>query len=198
MIPQMKATKQTLGAVMAVFVAQFLSITFISQIGLDFFTLEYPLIGSEPWSIILNVYSHAGIGHLISNSIALIILGLIVERVTTPTRFHVFFLTTGVLAGLSQITFWVVFGSEPTSVLGASGAIFALMGYAVLGNDLADTLIDSLDLSKKGTILLFVGLATLVTAMTASEGVALIAHGSGFLMGAVAGYLKILHVEGNY
>jgi len=194
----MKATKQTLGAIVAVFIAQLLSITFLSQIGLDFYTLEYPLINSEPWNIVLNVYSHAGIGHLVSNGIALLILGLIVERVTTPIRFHAFFLTTGVLAGLSEVTFWVIFGSGATSVLGASGAIFALMGYAVLGNDLAETLIDLLELGKKGTLLLFVGLAVLVTAMTASEGVALIAHGSGFLMGAVAGHFKLLRVEQRY
>lgn len=191
----MKATKQTLGAIIAVFIAQLFSISFLPQVSMNFYTLAYPLISSDPWTIVLNVYSHAGFGHLIGNAIALLILGIIVERVTTPARFHLFFIVTGVVAGLSEITFWLLIGSGPTSVLGASGAIFALMGYAVLGNDLADTLIDSLDLGKKGTILLFVGLAVLVTAMTASEGVALIAHATGFLMGAVAGYLKILHVD---
>ena len=191
----MRATKQTLSAILLVSLSQLLSIIFLPQIGMDFYTLEYPLISSEPWSIVLNIYSHAGIGHLISNGIALLILGLIVERVTTPVRFHAFFLITGVLAGLSEITFWLIFGSGMTSVLGASGAIFALMGYAVLGNDLAETVVDSLELGKKGTLILFIGLAFLVTTMTASEGVALIAHGTGFLIGAIAGHFKILHTK---
>jgi|APHM01.1.fsa_nt_gi Uncharacterized membrane protein (homolog of Drosophila rhomboid) len=191
----MKATKQTLGAIVTVFIAQLLSISFLPQVSMNFYTLAYPLISSDPWAIILNVYSHAGFGHLIGNAVALLILGIIVERVTTPARFHLFFIVTGIVAGLSEITFWLLIGSDPTSVLGASGAIFALMGYAVVDNNLADTLIESLDLGKKGTALLFVGLAALVTAMTASEGVAIIAHATGFLMGTVSGHLKILRVE---
>ena len=191
----MKATKQTLGLILSVFVVQMIGVRFLQAIQLEYFTLAYPLFESQPWAIILNVYSHAGFGHLISNAIALIILGLIVERVTTVARFHAFFITTGVIAGIAEVTFWLIVGSGATSVLGASGAIFALMGYALIGNDLAETFIESLDLGKKGTLLLFVGIAIFITLMTGGQGVALIAHATGLLMGAISGHLRVLHTE---
>jgi membrane associated rhomboid family serine protease len=190
----MKATKQTLGVIVAVFIAQFFSIYLVSSISLDFYTFAYPIINSDPWTIILNVYSHAGIGHLASNAIALVVLGFIVERVTNPVRFHLFFITTGIIAAFAEITFWFFMGTS-SSVLGASGAIFALMGYAVIGNNLADSFIETLELGRTGTLILLAGLATLVTIATASEGVAIIAHATGFFIGAVSGYFKILHVE---
>jgi membrane associated rhomboid family serine protease len=190
----MKATKQTLGIIATVFIAQFFSISLIQTVSLDFYTFAYPIINTDPWTIVLNIYSHAGIGHLISNAIALIILGFIVERVTTPIRFHIFFVLTGIIAALTEITFWFFVGPS-TSVLGASGAIFGLMGYAVTGNNLADSFIETLNLGRTGTLILFAGLATLVTLATASEGVAIIAHATGFFIGAISGYFKLLHIE---
>lgn len=190
----MRGTKQTIGIVLCVFGIQVLTTSFLGVVSLDFFSLEYPL-DSDPWTIVLNIYSHGGVGHLVSNLIALAILGIIVETVTNVKRFHIFFIITGILAALAQIAFNVMFVSAGVGVVGASGSIFALMGYAIMGNNLADTFMNFVDLGKIGTILLLVTLAVFVTIMTAGENVALVAHAVGFLLGAIAGYFRILHVK---
>lgn len=191
----MKGTKQTIGLIVSVFIVQMFSIRFLGATTLDFYTLEHPVIESEPWTTVLNVYSHAGFGHLLSNLVGLLIFGLIVERVTSAFRFHAFFILTGTIAALSEITFWMLLGSGTVSVLGASGAVFALMGYALFGNDLTETFIDWLDLGTKGTIILLIGVATVITLYTGSAGVALIAHATGFVLGGISGFYKILHTK---
>lgn len=188
----MRATTQTILLILSVFVFQFS--LFLFQIPQQMFTLAYPLL-TNPWTIVLNIYAHAGFGHLLSNLIALGVLGLIVERVTTRIRFHIFFILTGVIASISEVTFWMFYSGEVISILGASGAIFALMGYAIVGNNLADSFIGILDLGRVGTIILIMFLGALITYMTASPGVALVAHGSGFVTGAICGRLRLLHVN---
>ena len=121
-----------------VFAAQ--QLTAIIGIGVmaGLFVLAPPLT-TNPWTIVTSVYAHGGIGHLVSNSLALIVFGWPVARATTRLRFHTFFLVTGVIAGISQIVLSGVFEGMPlvggwveqAPVLGASGAVFALLGYLI-------------------------------------------------------------------
>jgi membrane associated rhomboid family serine protease len=188
----MKATKQTLGIMGLVFIGQFIA-TIMSLPTSSYFVLSTPIL-QNPWTIFSSVYSHAGIAHLLSNSIALLVFGYIVETMTNAKRFHLFFVTSGVIAGVSQVLL-SVFISGSVGVLGASGAIFALMGYSIVGNNFADTLIDRLEIDMWKTIGLYVLIAVLVTYMTASPGVALFAHAIGFIVGAVAGHYQVLHTK---
>lgn len=185
-----KATTQTLIAIVFIFTIQTLTQFMIGD--LSIFTLVYPLT-QDPSSIILSIYSHAGIGHLISNALALILFGYLVETVTNRFRYHTFFILTGIIAGIAEITFWLLFNGVAIQVLGASGAIFGLMGYALTGNDLSKNVIDFLELSKPQTIGVFVLLSIIITLMTGGQGVALVAHATGLIIGLVSGYYKILH-----
>jgi membrane associated rhomboid family serine protease len=166
----------------------------VSLIGLmSFFFILSPPVGLRPWTLITSVYAHGGIGHLLSNSLALIVFGLLVERRTTRFRFHAFFITTGVLAGVAQITIGGIFA--PTGVLGASGAIFALMGYVLAGNVVSATLLNRIRLSPRVQIALFIVFAAAVTIATGGAGVALIAHFTGLVLGLIAGRAGILEVR---
>lgn len=155
------------------------------------FVLESP-VTARPWTVVTSVYAHAGLGHLLANSLALVVVGLLVERRTTRLRFHAFFVTTGVAAGIAEIWLGGVFGSR--GVLGASGAIFALLGYLLAGNVVARRVLDRIALSARAQIAVFVALAIVVTLATGAPGVALIAHGTGLLLGLVAGRLQLLDV----
>lgn len=190
----MKATTQTIGAILGVFAIQTIAVGILGIIPMKFFTLALPF-GSDPWTIVLSVYSHTSVGHLVSNLVALLILGLIVERVTNITRFHIFFLLTGVLSSFTQLIYSQMFSSTTVAVIGASGAIFALMGYAIVGNNLTSNLISYLNIGRIGTVFIIISLATIITVMTASEGVALISHASGFIIGALSGYFRLLHTN---
>ncbi|AFZ72130.1 rhomboid family intramembrane serine protease [Natronobacterium gregoryi] len=165
------------------------------------FVLSPPL-ATNPWTIVTSVYAHGGLGHLVSNSLALIVFGWAVARATTRLRFHLFFVGAGALAGIAQI---LVTGAAATlpllsvtptgSVLGASGAVFALLGYLVASNRLAASFASIVEIPRWFTILVFVGLATAVTLATAAPHIALIAHFTGFLLGLIAGRARVLQVE---
>lgn len=188
----MKATKSTLSIIGLVFLIQMV-MTIASIPSQSYFVLSEPLL-ENPWTIVTSVYAHAGIVHLLSNSLFLVLFGYAVEKMTNQARFHIFFLVTGMIAGVSQIVISDLI-AEPVGVLGASGAIFALMGYTLFGNKVTDAFIDFLNLGKWKTIGLYVLAGIVVTFMTASPGVALFAHAVGFILGAISGHFQILHTE---
>ena len=85
-----------------------------------------PLVTDEPWRLVTGAFLHAGLFHLALNMYALWILGQLVERTAGPLRFALIYgvaLLTGSLGAL------LVTPNSPT--VGASGAIFGLMGAAL-------------------------------------------------------------------
>jgi membrane associated rhomboid family serine protease len=202
-------TVQTLVIFVVVFVAmQFLAGIWPALAAL--FVLSTP-ITVQPWTLVTSVYSHASLGHLISNSIVLLLVGLPLERATTSWAFHLFFVATGAIAGLSQV--WAVetmalvtaglefllgwFIEVPTvdgniGVLGASGAVFAMLGYHLTGNRVSSQLLGSFSIPWWAQVAAFAVLAVAVTLWTAAPGVALFAHFVGLLLGLVAGRMGLL------
>ncbi|MDJ1432274.1 rhomboid family intramembrane serine protease [Halostagnicola sp. A-GB9-2] len=181
-----------------VLVAQFVTGLFGMVSGL--FVLSPP-ISNDPWTIITSVYAHNGIGHLVSNSVALVLFGWPIARATTRIRFHAFFLVTGAIAGVSQVLVMSgimsvagIGGSAP-GVLGASGAVFALLGYLIAGNRVSSGFASVIEVPRWVTYLVFFALAVIVTLTTLAPGVALIAHFTGFLVGLLAGRARVLRTE---
>ncbi|WP_455447856.1 rhomboid family intramembrane serine protease [Natrinema thermotolerans] len=188
--------------VLAVFVLVFVVQGLTALVGVmgTFFVLRPPL-AADPWTIVTSVYAHDGLGHLVSNGLALIVFGWPVARATTRARFHAFVAVTGATAGTAQIVLTRLLASVPLitvapspGVLGASGAVFALLGYLLASNRLSSGLGSLVDVPPWLSALVVVGLAVAVTVATASPGVALLAHFVGFLVGAVAGRARILAV----
>jgi membrane associated rhomboid family serine protease len=161
-------------------------------LGTAWFALATPV--ARPWTLVTNVYAHASLGHLLANAIALGIVGIALERFTTRARFHGFVLVTGVIAALTQLLVGILLGT-PIAVLGASGAILALYGYVLAGNPIAGGLLGLVELSRRAKVVLIVGLALIMTIVTAGPGVALAAHFTGFSLGLVAGRLRVLRVS---
>lgn len=158
-------------------------------LGAAAFALSLPLT-QDPWTVVLCVYAHGSIQHLAANTIALAIVGPFFAYVTSPARFHAFFVTTGALSGVAQVVLTAPLG--PTAVLGASGAILAMMGYLLVANRASAVAMSWLPLGTVGLVALFVLLAALVTIATASPGVALVAHFTGLLLGMGAGRTRLL------
>lgn len=163
------------------------------------FVLSAP-ITENPWTVVTSVYAHAGPGHLFSNALALVVFGWPIARATTRARFHLFFLGAGAIAGIAQVTLGTVpalvvgSGAPAVGVIGASGGVFALLGYLLAGNRLSSGLAGVVSVPPWLTALVFVGLAVGITIATASPGVALIAHFTGLVVGLGAGRLNLLAV----
>ena len=173
---------------LAVFVAE-LALGLVG-VGPGAFALAAP-IALRPWTLVTSVYAHASIPHLVGNSLALVVLGLYLERQTSAAHFHIFFLATGVLSGLAQVWVGNAIG-QSVAVLGASGAIFGLLGYLLAGNRVTDSVMDDLPLEPRTQALVALLLAGVLTLATAGRQVALIAHFTGLLSGLVAGRAHLL------
>jgi membrane associated rhomboid family serine protease len=169
-----------------------LSIVGLGGAWVTLFVLAPPLT-DDPWTLVTSVYAHAGVGHLLANALALVLPGLVLERSTSPLRYHAFFVSAGVVAGVAEVAFGGLVGT-PSGVLGASGAVFAVIGYLLTSNRLTDAAVRGVSLSPRAQLLLFAGLAVLVTIATGSPGVALIAHFTGLLVGLLAGRAHLLRV----
>ena len=183
-------TIETLALVTVVFLAQ--SVAAAIGFGIEFFALAAPL-DVRPWTMVTSVYAHGNLTHLGMNAVALLVFGLLIERVTTRPRFHAFILGTGAVAGTAEVLVGSTVGSSPL-VLGISGAVFALMGYLVAGNPVTDAVVGWLQLDRRLQFLLILLLAGGLTYVTGGENVALVAHFTGFVLGLAAGRARLLHV----
>ncbi|WP_336002433.1 rhomboid family intramembrane serine protease [Halorientalis halophila] len=154
----------------------------------------HPPVAVHPWTVVTSVYAHQTLDHLLANSAGLLVTGFLLERKTTSLRYHVFFVGTGALAGVAQITLGDLFGPA-TGVLGASGAIFAFLGYLLTGNRLTETVVGGVALSTRVQVLAFLLVAAVVTLATGSARAALVAHFTGLFLGLLAGRAHLLRAR---
>ena len=82
----------------------------------------------EAWRLVSSVFLHSGITHLGFNMLSLYFLGSFTEEAFGRTRFFALYLFSGVAGGLA----YLYFGGFNHPAVGASGAIFGLLG-GVLG-----------------------------------------------------------------
>jgi rhomboid protease GluP len=82
----------------------------------------------EVWRLVSSMFLHAGFIHLALNMLSLYFLGAFMEVTFGRTRLLALYLTSGLAGGLA----YLYFGDFNGSVVGASGAIFGLLG-GVLG-----------------------------------------------------------------
>ncbi|WP_247002501.1 rhomboid family intramembrane serine protease [Halosolutus gelatinilyticus] len=186
---------------LVVYVLQWITALFGLGVMTGLFVLSPP-IDARPWTVVTSVYAHGGFGHLLSNSVALVLFGWPIARATTRLRFHAYFLATGAVAGVSQIVVTGLLAMVPflsiaptPGVLGASGAVFALLGYLLASNRLSDSFASVIDVPWWVSIGVFLVLATIVTLATARPRVALVAHFTGFFAGLIAGRAGVLESD---
>lgn len=84
-----------------------------------------PYIYSEPWRMITSIFAHSQAGpiHLLLNMFSLFIFGRVLEVAIGRVRFLVLYLVSGLGGSVA-----VLLLAPMTPVLGASGAIFGIMG----------------------------------------------------------------------
>jgi membrane associated rhomboid family serine protease len=88
------------------------------------------LVGGQWWRLVSSIFLHAGLIHLALNAYVLWIFGLTIEREVGRLSMLGVFLATGIFAGAASFTFADGF----TIAVGASGAIFGLVGAFVAFN----------------------------------------------------------------
>ncbi len=78
------------------------------------------------WRLVTAIFLHGGVEHLVSNVIALFILGMLAEHAFGRAQYFVLFIVSGLAGSLLSVVL------SPGPSVGASGAIFGLQGAAVV------------------------------------------------------------------
>jgi rhomboid protease GluP len=85
----------------------------------------------EAWRLLSSMFLHAGFAHLALNMLSLYFLGSFIEGAFGRGRYLALYLLSGISGGLA----YLYFGAFDGAAVGASGAIFGLLG-GVLGYSL--------------------------------------------------------------
>lgn len=79
------------------------------------------------WQFLTYMFVHDGVWHILFNMLALVFFGAQVERRMGSIEFLVFYLVTGVLAGIFSFAVWWATGNVQIFLLGASGAVYGVL-----------------------------------------------------------------------
>ena len=91
------------------------------------------LQGMYLWTFLTSMFMHGGFFHIFANMLSLFFIGSLVEKILGPRRYLKFYLGAGLFAGLFFVLSSFVFpGDLETYAVGASGALFGLIGLLML------------------------------------------------------------------
>ncbi len=98
------------------------------------FALQPSTVLLKPWTLVTSMFVHADIHHLLFNMISLFFFGLYLDRMLGEKVFLKIYFVGGLFASVSYVFTSLFFGipHPNTFAVGASGAIFAVMGTLVV------------------------------------------------------------------
>ncbi|MEM4707007.1 MAG: rhomboid family intramembrane serine protease [Candidatus Anstonellales archaeon] len=146
------------------------------------FYFDPPRVLSQPWLFITSMFLHGGIMHLFFNGWALLLFGPILERRVGSVEFLKIFFASGIVGSLLYWLTILVGIIPPIPALGASGAIFGVMGALAVSAPPMRILIWFIPMRMKEAIALWFILEFLGT-FDISSGVASAAHLGGLVFG---------------
>lgn len=114
-------------------------ILFLILLGLNV-PLEYIAIkpsnilqGKYLWTFFTSMFMHGGIFHIFANMFSLLFVGNLIEKILGAKRYLYFYMASGLFAGLFFVLASLIFPIDfETFAVGASGALFGLVGLLVL------------------------------------------------------------------
>ena len=97
--------------------------------------LSFKLGPMAPWSWFTSLFLHADWAHLVGNMVFLYVFGSLLENVLSRYKYILLYLIGGLMASLVQAIVFLAVSADKISefsVIGASGAIFALIGVVMV------------------------------------------------------------------
>ncbi len=94
--------------------------------------------GKYLWTFLTSMFMHGGIGHLFVNMFSMVFIGSLVEKLLGKKRYFWFYIISGLVASLffvifAYILFLMGYPQDFNAVaVGASGALFALVGFLMV------------------------------------------------------------------
>lgn len=142
----------------------------------------------QSYRLITYMFVHAGVAHLVGNMASLLYIGKNLVRRIGTLDFAAVYVGGGVLAILSSMVYEQTLGGDLTTItVGASGAIFAILGALLM-----ETMFYGDDFSKKAC-----AKQCIFTLVMSSVGLRInvVAHVGGFCAGAILMYAINLSQE---
>jgi membrane associated rhomboid family serine protease len=167
-----------IGITVLIFILQFL---FPWLTGI--FTLSMGTLLTRPWGLVTSIFLHGSLTHLFFNMLALFFFGPLLERRIGSGRFLALYFGSGILAGLAQV---IVFPAS--AVLGASGAIFGVLGALTVLSPNMIIYLYFVPLKMVYATILFAALDLFPMITGTPDGIAHIAHLAGLAIGLTAGF----------
>jgi len=141
----------------------------------------------EPWTLLTSMFMHADITHILFNMLSLYFLGRFLCQLVGDKWFLVVYFAGGIIGSFFFILFSIPLGTEGNTVIGASGAIFAVGGaLAVLVPNVKVILFPIPTPVPLWTAI--IGTFLLLTLLAFATNIAWEAHLGGLLLGLAVGY----------
>ena len=136
------------------------------------------------WQVVTYMFCHANFTHLFLNMLSLYLFGVQLERRMGSGEFLLYYLVSGIGAGLATLLVNNVTGQGMVYVVGASGAIFAvLLAFASFFPDSRIFIFGILPMRAPTAVLVFAGIEVFSMFTNISSGVAHLTHLAGILFG---------------
>ncbi len=142
----------------------------------------------EVWQLITYQFLHGGFGHILFNMFALWMFGMEIENLWGGRKFLLFYLLSGVGAGLLHLFLSPVLTGGAAPTIGASGAVYGIMvAFALIFPDRPIYLYFFIPIKAK-YLITFLILMEFMLVDSVGSGVAHLAH----LGGAIVGFFYVM------
>lgn len=145
----------------------------------DFFVLASAKVLYRPWTLFTSMFLHGDISHLFYNMFALGLFGTILEKIIGNKRFLMIYFSAGLLSAIGSVF-------KYDAALGASGAIFGIMGALAVLRPKLQVWISYMPMPM--IVAAFVWTIGNIIGMFAPNNVANLAHLIGLFFGVGCGF----------
>ena len=136
------------------------------------------------WQPFTYMFAHANLTHLLVNMLGLLFFGTAIEREMGSKEFIFYYLLTGFLAGLFSFAAYLFLGGANVSLLGASGAVFAvLLAFATLQPNSQILIWGIIPVRAPIMVLGYTAIELVSQVFNSRSGVAHLTHLAGFVFG---------------
>jgi membrane associated rhomboid family serine protease len=136
------------------------------------------------WQPFTYMFAHANLTHLLVNMLGLLFFGTAIEKELGSKEFLLYYFLTGTLAGVFSFGFYLFSGGAYIPMLGASGAIFAvLLAFATLEPNAQILIWGIIPVRAPVMVLGYTAIELLSQAFGSQSSVAHLTHLAGFVFG---------------
>ena len=145
------------------------------------FGLNTSSFSERPWTIVTSLFIHAGLFHIFGNMITLYFFGTYVSRLIGENKFLIIY----TLGGIVGNAFYMLLGDPDSTVIGASGAVFAVGGALTILRPKLKVIIFPVPVPLP----LWIAVIGIFLIISIFPNVAWQAHLGGLLLGLIAGFI---------